>query len=143
MKNPKNLELEAPENLLCPSYVAKPGAALYGIVNSRGFIDYLQATIEIDETFVAEAQKGRAPENRFRFAGNCAKTGCKQWNTGQKACGLIDDVIEVIQNPELAELQHCAIRDKCRWFRQRSGLACAQCNEIIRNIETAMVTMEA
>lgn len=130
------------ENLLCPSYYAKPGAQLYGIVNGGGFIDYLQSTIEIDETFVTEAKKGRDPEKRFRFAGNCAKNGCKQWDSGGKECGLIDKVIEIVNNEEKSELQHCAIRSECRWFAQKQGLACAQCNEIIRNIETKALEAE-
>jgi hypothetical protein len=65
-------------NLLCPSYVCKPDALLYGIVNSSGFIDYLKSTMEVTESFVEEASKGRAPEKRFRFAGNCANNGINQ-----------------------------------------------------------------
>lgn len=129
------------EDKLCPSYYAKPGAELYGIVNKSGFIDYLQSTIEIDETFVEEAQKGRDPEKRFRFAGNCAKSGCTQWNDGSKGCGLIDKVIDIVDNKENVELQHCPIRESCRWFAQRKGLACAQCSEVIRNLE--MKALEA
>jgi hypothetical protein len=130
------------QNKLCPSYYAKPGAKLYGIVNGSGFIDYLQSTIEIDETFISEANKGRAPEKRFRFAGNCAKNGCKQWNGKGKECGLIDKIIEIVDNAENSDLQHCPIREKCRWFAQKQGLACAQCNEIIRNIESKSLEME-
>lgn len=127
---------EKAETLLCPSYVAKPGAELYGIVNSSGLIDYLKATMEVSEAFMEEALKGREPEKRFRFAGNCAKSGCNHWNHGGGQCGLIDQVVEWIDNPVPETLQECPIRDRCRWFRQRAGLACAQCNEVIRNIET-------
>ncbi|MBI5915293.1 MAG: hypothetical protein HY842_07945 [Bacteroidetes bacterium] len=123
--------------MLCPSYVCKPGAQLYGVVNAGGFIDYLKATIEIDESFVEEAYKGRDPEKRFRFAGNCAKSGCSHWSKGEHECGLIGRVIEMMDKPEEAELRPCPIRYQCRWFRQRGGLACAQCNEMIRNLETA------
>lgn len=130
---------EGTENILCPSYVCKPGAQLYGIVNSNGFIDYLKATLEIEETFVTEASKGRDPGKRFRFAGNCAKSGCKQWDSTEKECGLIGQVINIVGNEEPAELQFCPIRSKCRWYRQRKGLACAQCSEVIRNIEAKMI----
>lgn len=124
---------------LCPSYVCKPDALLYGVVNSNGFIDYLKATMEITESFVEEAYKGRAPEKRFRFAGNCAKNGCKQWDKGEQECGLIDKIIDIVDNPTAIELPYCPIRAKCRWFSQRGALACAQCSEVIRNIETKVL----
>lgn len=125
----------------CPSYIARPGAKLYGIVNNNGFINYLKDTIEVNEEFIIEASRGREPEKRFRFAGNCAKNGCKQWEKSQHECGLIDKIILIVNNAEIETLQNCPIRSKCRWFQQRKGLACAQCNEIIRNIEAKMVEL--
>ena len=142
MENSNQSNNQKSNNLLCPSYPVKPGAKLYGIVNSKGFIDYLQATIEIDETFVEEAAKGRDPDKRFRFAGNCAKNGCKHWEGQQSKCGLIGNIIELVDNPETAELKPCPIRSNCRWFHQRGGLACAQCNEMIRNLETVALEQE-
>jgi hypothetical protein len=32
----------------------------------------------VDPEFIREAQKGRAPETRFRFAQPCIESGCKQ-----------------------------------------------------------------
>lgn len=128
------------KKLLCPSYVCKPGAQLFGIVNSSGFVDYLNTTLEVNEEFVKEANKGRAPEKRFRFAGNCAKNGCNQWDKEGSQCGLIDTVVEVFDKSNSQELQTCAIRDKCRWFAQKKELACHNCNEVIRNIEIKMLT---
>ncbi|HEA29018.1 MAG TPA: hypothetical protein ENH91_03330 [Leeuwenhoekiella sp.] len=126
---------------LCPSYAAKPGSQLFGIVNRNGFIDYLENTLEVNEPFMEEASKGRNPEERFRFAGNCAKSGCSQWNDGKEQCGLIDKIIKIVDNTEKTELQPCPIRSQCRWYDQRQGLACAQCNEIIRNIEMKIVNV--
>lgn len=136
------MENPVSENLLCPSYVCKPNAQLYGIVNANGFIDYLKSTLEVTDSFVEEARKGREPEKRFRFAGNCAKNGCNQWDQPNQECGLIDKITEIVANPESSELQHCPIREKCRWFRQRGALACAQCSEVIRNLETRLVDTE-
>ena len=130
------------ENLLCPSYYNKPGAQLFGIVNSSGFIDYLKTTIEIDETFVEEANKGRAPEKRFRFAGKCAKNGCNQWQKSNNQCGLVDSIIEVFDKKSTAKIPECAIREKCRWYAQRKETACINCNEVIRNIEMKMLAIE-
>jgi hypothetical protein len=66
----------------------------------------------------------------------------KQWDKSNHECGLIDQIVEALDNPESEVLQHCPIRDKCRWFRQRGGLACAQCNEVIRNLESKMVEVD-
>jgi hypothetical protein len=129
------------ENLLCPSYHCKPGASLIGIINEEGKVDYLNTPLVIDETFVTEAKKGRNPDFRFRFSGNCAKTGCGQWQAEGSKCGLINKLIDGFGNEETA-LQPCPIRSKCRWYAQEGGLACANCNEVMRQSET-MSLMEA
>jgi len=131
---------EQNRTLLCPSYTCKPGAKILGIVNASGFINYLQSTIEIDKTFVEEANKGRLPEKRFRFAGNCTKNGCKQWDKTDSQCGLIDTIVEVFDKPPQSELQHCPIRERCRWFAQRKKTACYNCNEVIRKLETKVLS---
>ena len=83
------------DDYTCPSYKAIPNSSkLFGIVNEKGLIHYLKNPIEIDSFFLDEALKGRSPEKRFRFAGKCAKNGCKQWNKEGHECGLIDKVIE-------------------------------------------------
>lgn len=130
------------DNKLCPSYAPKPGAELYGIVNSSGFINYLNSTLEVNEAFIEDASKGRDLDKRFRFAGNCAKTGCKQWDGANSLCGLIDTLINILNNPEPKELQYCPIRERCRWYSQKKGLACGQCNEVIRNIEMKMIELD-
>jgi hypothetical protein len=58
-------ESKSSEHLLCPSYVAKPGASLFGIVQADGKVDYLPEPIQIDKTFVEETKKGRPAEERF------------------------------------------------------------------------------
>ncbi|REA63302.1 hypothetical protein DSL64_06730 [Dyadobacter luteus] len=121
--------------LLCPSYVSKPGAKLFGIQNSEGKIDYLKETITIDQTFVDTAQQGRTAEERFRFAGKCIEKGCHQWNDSAHQCGLVSAIIERMNSPLSDAPQHCPIRNRCRWFEQRGMEACANCNDVIRNLE--------
>lgn len=123
------------ENLLCPSYHCKPGASLIGIVNETGKVDFLKTPLTIDETFVKEAEKGRNPDFRFRFSGNCAKNGCGQWSKEGSKCGLINKLIDGLGNTE-TNLLPCPIRQKCRWFAQEAGLACANCNEVMRKSES-------
>lgn len=126
-------------NKLCPSYRPKAGGLVYGVVNESGFINYLNDTIEISESFSEQIHANPSIENKFRFAGNCAKNGCNQWENSHKKCGLVDTIINIVDNSEASELQFCPIRDKCRWFAQRQKLACAQCNEVIRNIEMKII----
>lgn len=127
----------ASDALLCPSYVAKPGASLFGIVQEDGKVEYLPEPIPIDKTFVEEAAKGRPAEERFRFSGNCAKGGCHQWDGHQ--CGLVGKIVKALDRSLEGSLQPCPIRERCRWFAQQGAQACANCNEIIRNIEMKLV----
>lgn len=124
------------EDYLCPSYLSKPGAQLFGIVED-GKVQYLEEAIIVDKTFTEAAKKGRSAESRFRFAGKCIKGGCAQWNNGSGVCGLTDKLIDEVSAAPAAELQHCAIREKCRWFAQRGATACAICSESVRNMEEA------
>ncbi|MCF0054651.1 hypothetical protein [Dyadobacter sp. CY356] len=125
---------KSPEKSLdCPSYVAKPGADLFGMISENGKVTYLNEAIRIDKTFVEETQKGRPAEERFRFSGKCIQHGCHQWEDGK--CGLIQKVIQLHQNPPSAFIQHCAIRHTCRWYAQEKELACANCSEVFRNSE--------
>lgn len=123
------------DSLLCPSYVSKPGAQLFGIQNGEGQIDYLKTSITIDQTFVDAAQKGRPAEERFRFAGKCIEKGCHQWNDGTHQCGLVGAIIERMNSALSNAPVHCPIRGRCRWFAQKGMEACANCNDVVRNLE--------
>jgi hypothetical protein len=120
--------------ILCPSYVAKPNIDLFGIVGADGSLLYLKNTITIDNTFIKETLNGRPAEERFRFSGKCVEKGCNHWESNK--CGLIEKLIHTTRNPISENLQHCAIRDKCRWFLQENKLACSNCNEVFRSQET-------
>ncbi|HEV7381323.1 MAG TPA: hypothetical protein VGN64_16105 [Dyadobacter sp.] len=132
METPRN---PAGDPLLCPGYISKPGAKLFGIQNGEGKIDYLRQTITIDQTFVDSAQQGRPAEERFRFAGKCIEKGCHQWDDTSHQCGLAGAIIERMNSPLSNAPKHCPIRNRCRWFAQRGMDACANCNDIIRNLE--------
>lgn len=123
------------QSLLCPSYVSKPGAQLFGIQNREGQIDYLKEPITIDQTFVETAKNGRSAEERFRFAGKCIEKGCHQWNDGTHQCGLVGAIIERMNSALSNAPLHCPIRGRCRWFTQKGMEACANCNDIVRNLE--------
>jgi len=127
------------EDKLCPSYVCKTGAKLFGIVGKSGTVSYLETPITVTEAFVAEVSKGTPPEQRFRFSGKCIENGCSQWNPEHSKCTLSTKVIATIgQNGK--DLPDCAIRSKCRWHSQDGEKACFSCNEILRGMEERLLT---
>lgn len=120
---------------VCPSYVAKAGSEIIGIVNAVGKIELLSQTIKIDKTFIEEAKKSKPAEERFRFSGKCITSGCKHWENQEKKCGLAEKVIHTYQRQVENSPEVCPIREKCQWFYQEKYLACASCTEIFRNQE--------
>ncbi|WP_221392120.1 hypothetical protein [Dyadobacter sp. NIV53] len=134
--------MQTNETLLCPSYFAKSGAELFGVVNKEGRVEYLDESIKVDQTFVDAAQRyedetGRAADERFRFAGKCIKGGCHQWSLESASCSLVGRIIEAMNKKAESNTQfsHCAIRKHCRWFAQQGSLACANCTETVRSME--------
>lgn len=116
-------------SFLCPSGRCEADSKLLGIVQEDGRIGYLGAPLEIDETFIARAQEGRSPERRFRFTTPCIEGGCKHW-AGTR-CGVIDKMLEALDDVDEAALPKCGIRNYCRWFRQSGVAACHVCPLII------------
>lgn len=117
-------------NLICPSAPCKEGALLLGVVQSDGCVGFIPQPLRITQEFIDKARRGRPPEKRFRFANQCAKSGCKQW-TGDR-CGVIDRVLDFSSAIETnAELPECAIRASCRWHQQHGGSACMVCPNVV------------
>lgn len=114
----------------CPSARCEPGARLLGVVDREGIVGFFDTAPVIDESFVRVALAGSPPQQRFRFAQPCVQAACKQW-TGTR-CGVIDAAIDAV-DPEAVstELRDCAIRESCRWFRQRGPEACQVCPLVI------------
>ncbi len=111
---------------ICPSAPLYEGSMLLGIVNTENEVSILAEPMEIDEAFIESANKGRVPEQRFRFANKCVKSGCAQWTGNQ--CGVIKRVLENIdQSIMKVELPECKIRPECRWFSQEGSNACRVC----------------
>jgi hypothetical protein len=119
------------EPISCPSATCKTGNSLLGIVDCDGRVSFLHEPVVIDEAFVSIAQKGRAPEKRFRFTTPCIESGCKQWNN--RRCSVADEVISVLgtDSPNHNDLPNCGIRQTCRWYKQSGVSACAVCPEVI------------
>ncbi|MEU1735666.1 hypothetical protein [Streptosporangium sp. NPDC020145] len=124
---------EKAAEILCPSARCERDAILLGVFDATGRLGYIRPALRIDDEFVADATKGRVPEERFRFAQPCVEDGCRNW-TGER-CSVIDDALELGTATE--SLPACSIRRACRWFTQAGPSACAVCPLIARNVRTA------
>lgn len=113
----------------CPSGNCSSGNLLIGIVQRDGSVLGVHPPLEVDEVFVAraEASSTHAPETRFRFAGACVTTACKQW-TGHR-CAISDAA--TTKAPALDRLQPCAVRPTCRWWAQNGSAVCASCPLVV------------
>ncbi|GAB2560944.1 hypothetical protein [Spirosoma aerophilum] len=119
---------------LCPSARSEEGALLLGAVGPDQAVRFLAEpepmTAELTKAISAVDQ----PEQHFRFANRCVKSGCSQWQSGR--CGVIDLVMSVNQHlTEPAALPRCAIRPQCRWYKQTGASACTVCPFIITDSE--------
>lgn len=125
---------------LCPSYLCRPGARLIGIVLDEGGVAYMNPPPIVDAEFVEAAAEGRAPEDRFRFAGVCVESGCAHWQ--QDHCGLVATLTEgSSRGPDQATdsaigardaPRDCGVEDRCRWRAERGEAACQVCARIVR-----------
>lgn len=122
---------------MCPSYVGKVGAQLFGVVNKDGKVQFI-TPLTVTEEFI---QQNDNLEQRFRFTGKCVEKGCAQWDNEESKCSLSKKVqnLETIKNTELA---FCPIRSQCRWFSQDGKNACFSCNEVTRNMEELLLNFE-
>ena len=126
------------ENKMCPSATCHSGALLLGVVNSDQKITFLNKPVKIDADFVEKAIKAGQPEQRLRFAGNCAKSGCSQWNG---RCGVIDKALTVMNEAiNNAPLPECSIRNQCRWFSQTGADACKVCPMIVTDMRASQLS---
>jgi hypothetical protein len=124
----------AADDRLCPSARAEPGSALIGMVGADGRVGMLNRPLPVDDDFLAAATRGRAPEKRFRFAGRCVRSACRQWSDGR--CGVIDRVLAITGDVG-RPLPPCAIRARCRWFAQTGAAACGACPEVVTDTREA------
>ncbi|WP_294301211.1 hypothetical protein [uncultured Chryseobacterium sp.] len=121
---------------MCPSYIGKAGAQLFGVVNKDGKVRFI-TPLTVTEEFIATNDH---LEQRFRFTGKCIEKGCAQWNDQDLKCSL-SEKIRIPDIPEDTEIAFCPIRKQCRWFFQDGDKACFSCNEITRNMEELLLNI--
>lgn len=122
---------------MCPSYVGKVGAQLFGVVNKDGRVQFI-TPLTVTEEFI---QQNDHLEQRFRFTGKCVEKGCAQWDNEESKCSLSKKVQD-LDITKSTELIFCPIRSQCRWFSQDGNEACFSCNEVTRNMEELLLNLE-
>jgi hypothetical protein len=119
--------------MYCPSAPAVDGALLIGVVAADGRVVNIGTPLTIDAAFIETAVVHGAPEQRFRFSSPCVKGQCCHWNGNE--CGLIGGLLtsasEAGEKLESPTLPRCAIRARCRWWRQQGRGACAVCRLVV------------
>ena len=125
---------------MCPSYIGKVGAQLFGVVSKDGKVQFI-TPLAVTEDFLKQNQGKNSLEQRFRFTGKCVEKGCAQWDKEESKCSLSRKVQNLDFHKE-EELVFCPIRSQCRWFSQDGKEACFSCNEVTRNMEELLVNVQ-
>ena len=119
-----------PGTTLCPSARAEEGALLLGVIGPDQAVRMLSEPELLTPELAEAVAATDAPEQHFRFANRCVKSGCSQWQSGR--CGVIDLVMSFNQHlVEPVALSPCAIRPQCRWHKQAGPSACTVCPFIV------------
>jgi hypothetical protein len=114
---------------LCPSAPASAGAILLGVVRADGSIAYLKDRMLVTEEFLQAGSSGREFERRFRFSSRCVEHACAQW--GDQGCRIPSAICNAPTKPHSADLPHCSIRPRCRWFSQAGAAVCTTCQFVV------------
>ncbi|UOU99376.1 hypothetical protein MUU74_05295 [Chryseobacterium daecheongense] len=132
------MEANSHSKKMCPSYVGKAGAQLFGVVNKDGKVQFI-TPLTVTEEFLELNKEKNSLEQRFRFTGKCVEKGCAQWNNEESKCSLSQKVQNLDVGYTNKELSYCPIRSNCRWFHQDGKDACFSCNEVTRNMEELLL----
>jgi hypothetical protein len=117
--------------ILCPSTVSiGPHAQVFGVLvgsPEQGFqVGYLTEAVSATDELLAAAAPAK-PSEVFRAATPCMQHGCKHFDGAN--CQLARRIVAML-DPVVARLPRCAIRPRCRWFRQEGRDACSRCPQV-------------
>jgi hypothetical protein len=122
---------ESAQTILCPSInPIGPDAMVFGALTgstTEGFqVGYLTEALPATPELLAAAAPAK-PTEVFRAAAPCAKRACKHYDGAN--CQLAARVAAML-DPVVGALPRCAIRLRCRWFRQEGREACLRCPQV-------------
>ena len=116
---------------LCPSAQPDwPSARIIGVVGGtpeQAQVAFLDAPAPLSNELLALAEPLQ-PTEVFRFTAPCASAACAHFGEGR--CSLASKIVSLL--PETtSELPPCAIRPRCRWWRQEGPSACLRCPQVV------------
>jgi hypothetical protein len=117
--------------ILCPSATSiGPDAILFGVLTGSGAdgfqVGYLTEVLPATPELVAAAAPAK-PTEVFRTASACMERGCKHYDRAD--CQLANRIAALLA-PVVVALPRCAIRSRCRWFRQEGRETCLRCPQV-------------
>jgi hypothetical protein len=117
--------------ILCPSVTSiSPDATVFGVLTGsaeEGFrVGYLTEALPATPELLAAAAPAK-PTEVFRAASPCMERGCKHFDGAD--CQLAKRIAAMLA-PVVGALPRCAIRPRCRWFRQEGRDACRRCPQV-------------
>jgi hypothetical protein len=86
-------------------------------------VGYLTEALPASAELLAAAAPAK-PTEVFRAAAPCLERCCRHWDGTN--CQLAARITARL-DPAVSELPRCAIRPRCRWFRQEGPQACVRC----------------
>jgi hypothetical protein len=125
-----NLEIIV-DGVQCPSADPRlPDAKVLGIVRDPDGAHAVDILPElVDPQPLIDLIPAELPvRSILRFAASCQESRCGHFAAGK--CGLATRI--VAQLPEVADrIARCAIRPRCRWWRQEGIAACRRCPQVL------------
>jgi hypothetical protein len=123
--------VKTPPTLLCPSTTSiGPDARVFGELTgspAAGFeVGYLTEALPATPAFLAAAAPAE-PTEVFWAAAPCVERCCKHFDGTN--CRLTARVTAILDRA-ISALPRCAIRPRCRWFRQEVRAACLRCPQV-------------
>lgn len=122
------------KNLLCPSGDPREeGGKIFAVVLGSATEPeavYLNESVPVTEGLLASTAPAK-PEEVFRVASKCAKSGCSHFHPDTGKCALVDRTI-LHSKPSMDALSPCSIRRRCMWWNQRGVDACLRCSRVAR-----------
>lgn len=117
--------------ILCPSVTSiGPEAQVFGVLTGsveEGFqVGYLTEALPATPELLAAAAPAK-PTEVFRAASPCMERSCKHFDGA--SCQLAKRIAAML-DPVVGALPRCAIRPRCRWFRQEGRAACLRCPQV-------------
>jgi hypothetical protein len=108
-----------------------PGSVVFGVVG--GTVEQPEL-VPLAETqpITAEllALSGPVPPTEvFRFAGPCAETRCRHFETDTSRCRLVEKTVRWVPIAVRKPVP-CPIRSNCKWWQQEGRTACLRCPQV-------------